>query len=709
MILFYNSSGELIKSSPERVFQGANKANDVYFCCPTGEGNLVNVAYSLPNGTNTAQYVLYPLTGGINLPEVLDVNGAPFKVWHTHIPYNVTATCGNVSMQFYLTCLGEVVATETFSFVVEKGVLPSTPPTEGDAYQQLLDYFVSFREFMETEYNNFKNSVNSVMEMVDNTITKINNDYVYQVEDNVNKINMLIDLSINKNEISKASTEENFIARDTAGGLNVVDGSPAIVNKISGATVKSKNIFDISKITNTTYTAAGVSGTLTNNGDGSITFDQVGWGVYTTKTLQELCPTLQVGDTFNFTGRMTDSGGDKILDYIQLKGDNNYSQIIFAYNSNSSTKYYTATQQMLDAILGFYTANDTTKRTVYDLQIELGTTATSYQPYYKGLKNAYFEKIVSTGKNLLDIDSMVGSALVKNADGSYTITKNGNTRFSKLINCRIPSGEYRPSAIISGSVDIGIRGCLANGKEYSMGFHPDQAVQSPYSVSSDIVSIQLYLGATQTDGTSVTFSNPMINKGSTALTYEPYKQSECSVENTIELKEWDYIEPQTGNLVVGTETLTFDGTEDWELLSIILGTRPNVPCFRHRVALPSLILAQTSYSAVSNYYETWQSSAVPASQDRCVIMNGNWVYIRDSRYETVTEFKAHLVELANSGNRLEIAYKLATPTTTNVAIEKSFVAYSDGVEGIIQNATDNSKDGANPMTEIEYFVLGAGE
>ena len=159
MIVFFNSSGELIKNSPERVFQGSNKANTVYFCCPTASSNAVSVAFSLPTGNTTKEHILYPLSNGVELPEVFDKNCEMFNVWTIDIPSIVTAESGKVSMQFYLYSVEQIVSTEKITFVVERGVEPTDYPSETEGFQELLEYFVLFRSEYEQKKQDFEKSV----------------------------------------------------------------------------------------------------------------------------------------------------------------------------------------------------------------------------------------------------------------------------------------------------------------------------------------------------------------------------------------------------------------------------------------------------------------------------------------------------------------------------------------------------------------------
>ena len=80
MVFFYDAQGCLLKSKVERVFQGSNKANTIYFVCPTAPSNFINVAFKLPNGDSVPQHLM-KLTEETGLTGVFDKNGKIFAMW----------------------------------------------------------------------------------------------------------------------------------------------------------------------------------------------------------------------------------------------------------------------------------------------------------------------------------------------------------------------------------------------------------------------------------------------------------------------------------------------------------------------------------------------------------------------------------------------------------------------------------------------------
>ena len=138
--------------------------------------------------------------------------------------------------------------------------------------------------------------------------------------------------------------------------MNLLERRRALMMQVKK---KSKNLFNASLIPSNTY--------ITNNGDGSFSVKGGAQSRNTYMSLQELCPDLKVGDVATLSG--VSNGGKRIA--------------VKTLWSFGATK--TVTQEMLDADVYFYTTSSSTSSQVYtvsNIQIELGTEATEYEPYY---------------------------------------------------------------------------------------------------------------------------------------------------------------------------------------------------------------------------------------------------------------------------------------------------------------------------------------
>lgn len=145
------------------------------------------------------------------------------------------------------------------------------------------------------------------------------------------------------------------------------DPSPENVRGISGydsvkVNVRGKNLFNISKIE--------TSDNVTNNGDGSLTVTTFpnSNGVSSQKTLRELCEGIAPG---TYTLNAESTGSEKMV----------YTPATGYWNFGTSK---TLTDEMLDSTLYFYASGIETTATVSNIQLELGSTPTPYEPYQPG-------------------------------------------------------------------------------------------------------------------------------------------------------------------------------------------------------------------------------------------------------------------------------------------------------------------------------------
>ena len=129
--------------------------------------------------------------------------------------------------------------------------------------------------------------------------------------------------------------------------------------------IQSPNLFDASKITNTSR--------IINNGNGSFTITTPSGdsGASTNKTLATLAPWLEIGKKYTLTIKSNPTGAKVLLYYFPDRTKN---------TSWSSGVSKTITQEMLDSAFYFSFRAGITYD-AYDIQIEEGTTATPYQPY----------------------------------------------------------------------------------------------------------------------------------------------------------------------------------------------------------------------------------------------------------------------------------------------------------------------------------------
>lgn len=154
MIVFSNASGGILQSTPDRVFQGSSLSGTVFFVAPFDSNNAVTVAFELPNGKTTQEYLM--TASAQKLEEVKDPRGNNYSVWEWLFSNKeVTQLIGQVKVQFKVympptvpdnydpnntpVILSELLTTAMTSFDVEKGVVSpvSEPPSENQ-WEQII-------------------------------------------------------------------------------------------------------------------------------------------------------------------------------------------------------------------------------------------------------------------------------------------------------------------------------------------------------------------------------------------------------------------------------------------------------------------------------------------------------------------------------------------------------------------------------------------
>ena len=134
---------------------------------------------------------------------------------------------------------------------------------------------------------------------------------------------------------------------------------------------ETRNLFDINALPE--YTPETIPAVVAGRYNNSIIGkDRIGdSAIRTSKTLLELCPNIEVGKTYTLSYRTT--GTASVANRIYLAGSNE-----FWFNGRSRTIKDTD----LTGVIAVYGNNARgTIVTITEFQIELGSTATPYQPY----------------------------------------------------------------------------------------------------------------------------------------------------------------------------------------------------------------------------------------------------------------------------------------------------------------------------------------
>lgn len=500
--------------------------------------------------------------------------------------------------------------------------------------------------------------------------------------------------------VTVTTLEQAYTTRETADGENIVDGVQTTVKEIRGKTVATENLIPY-PYTETTKTANGV--TFTVNSDGSI---------------------------------MVNGTATSDADFMLLRGPvQGYSESYFLSGcplGGSDTTYYisenfTASKDTGNGVVLNNLPSDqvwriviksgtTVNNLVFRPMLNVGTEAKPYSKWFAGLKNASFEKIVSTGKNLIPYPYYNKSGVINgitytvNSDGSILVngTATANSSFVLVSNLSPTKLDKSKKYVLSG--------CPSGGdfESYRI-FIQNTTYQQGYSdIGNGVVFTteytDYYIFIIILEGVTVNnlLFKPMLNYGTSALPYEPYISDTLSAETPIELAEYDVAYPETEETKRQSNTITFNGTEDWYLVG---NTENNFYNYRYYVPIP-VTGSKNKAPCICNKYDYKLSVENDMGNDIGILVIGDYVYIRlgsGSMIKSVTEWKARLAAWAEAGNPLTVTYKTAEATTEATPFNKSkYIAWKNGSETIEQGANDNSEYGAEDTVKQDYFTLTGG-
>lgn len=273
MIFYFNATGEPIAVSPNRVFQGSNKVNTIYFICPLQSTNVVTASFILPNGVRVDKQMMVCLSND-TLTDAMGQLTEGVNVWKYQLSRAITGVEGVVRVCFYSSdANGEITTTCQSSFTVEKGLSVENVSSDdsdtlnNEHYAELISQLLGIDgRLLDTEEelkklvaskiaktdvnNNFTVSQTVKGTVTANTPTEqahlTTKGYVDQkveplqteVEKTKDNLDLLYTISQSTNVFAIAQVEDEYQHRVTGGGLNVIDGTPATLKKISGKTVR---------------------------------------------------------------------------------------------------------------------------------------------------------------------------------------------------------------------------------------------------------------------------------------------------------------------------------------------------------------------------------------------------------------------------------------------------------------------------------------
>ena len=261
------------------------------------------------------------------------------------------------------------------------------------------------------------------------------------------------------------------------------------------------------------------------------------------------------------------------------------STVITTLSSSTAVWTYTPTVEITIAALKFrITANNTAVNIEGNLQIEYGSSKTSWEPYSNICPITRVTKLSfsRTGKNLIDSDFLLqANGWTKDAYGQYSGPLN---QLRMAFNYNLTGGvpEFRNLQITDRiTVSFEAYGSIvpANSSAYVYLYYTDGTNSmvsvkanewTQYSLTSTAGKTVCALAFSYGNNQTCYIRNFQIEKGTTATPYEPYQGTYDTVDwSNVDIGEG--LKPYGGilNALTGEFTVTkvgreFDGTETWE-------------------------------------------------------------------------------------------------------------------------------------------------
>ena len=508
--------------------------------------------------------------------------------------------------------------------------------------------------------------------------------------------------------------EQEYSSRETADGADIIDGALETVKKIQGATVKTTNLLNVTKTifdTNNKVTYNPETYTFT------ITEGTVGISESAYHFDIPIPAGTKVSTYIEFSqGQYTDgdfSVGGYNVD--EVNGSSWQGKITIPLNQDLSGRHFstafTTTKPVTDFWLFVNAGTNVTTDCVFRIVFNIGDTVDKFIPYFPGLKNAYFQGLRSTGRNLLKLNdgqyNVVGVSVdISNGQVTFSGTSTGSGGRTIWLSdgFMLPAGTY----FLSCTPGLDSSNCIgyisdkndftAIGSTVKGNFTLDKATEVGFGFN--FLSVGMEYSGTYTI---------MLNRGDSALPYEPYIAHEISLDTAIELPAWDSINPTTGKRIVGTNTVYLDEIDDWTVSSneyegktaFRAGTYPNIVV--HTSQNPKAICSRLpfSYTIATNK---------SAGEAWAIANSTNYIYVSifNSRLSSLDSagLKAYFTQERNAGNPYVVSF-IVEPTESDISMEDRLPAYKNGSETVIQGATDNSKYGAeNTLTQNYAEVKG---
>lgn len=424
--------------------------------------------------------------------------------------------------------------------------------SENDAKQYIDASIVNAKaEIVTTAYTAAKNYAdgkhNELKGYTDGKISAIN-DTIDGIEEKVDAIKQLPDAEYLEQNCSDQVCE-------TAHGNEVYDGEAKIV-KFAGQSKASVNILKIADKSSTT-----TSGITYSIKDGVITFSGTATGNVNITLASAI--TLSAGSYYynGFNESATKpkvslyNGNTWVADIVVQGYSNN------AYNISSNVTFNTIRLGVSGITYSNYK--------LYPMLVKGSVAPSVFEPHFDGVKSSQIVGIKSVGRNLFDFAknyqitnaySVQVSSSTNKLDTSFA---SGEwIRIDGTLKGLTPNQQYTISCYVNkngGSHSAGLRHSDNTGENSILNGTQNGISSFTFVPTDTTYYLEFYLSYGSSNAGHITFENITLNKGNTALPYEPYQRE---INNFgLELKQYDYWE--NGKLYRKTGSVDL-GSLNWE-------------------------------------------------------------------------------------------------------------------------------------------------
>lgn len=521
------------------------------------------------------------------------------------------------------------------------------------------------------------------------------------------------------NQFVKVTSSQAYTSRVTADGANIFDDQLTPVLEIQGSTVKTTNLFDISKL------STGVGNTTTHT-DRDVTVTN--YYAASNQRMNVLFPNLVIGKTYTCVCNLqTSSGSLGNNQGVILCGD---MCLLYPTTTGVAKISFTLTENGYNSDVIFLGVGEGSTTWANFMCLEGDWTnkeIPEWTPYFAGLKHAYINSIVSTGKNLFN-ENETKKAANWDTSAAYSKCKLFTLKKGQTYTIYINKVDATPSSHAESYPGLDLNFSLGvtpiDGATLLANSSVDYACNGTnkkyiIKVGDEEQYLWAYLNGKMTDAKLEYIFSKIVIGMTIALgnspTFEPYKQSVFQLPETVELGVFDKILPQEGKIIRQIKKLVFTGDEEWIEASNMAQLKLNVPYLGY-----ANVVNNVPYNGLCNVTKFEPDYATAG----CYMTSNTWFGFTPSflneigvttpnadgtgytfTAENLPAWKAWLKSRYEAGNPVEVVYKISDEyaTTETINAPKIYTAWNGGSETIVQGETDNSGYGAMPTVTQTYF------